>query len=85
MTIKTYGNANNTNEFVNTHWSIDGTVQGAGGCSTREAVHIGVIDPSTFKAWETYHTTSTDTFNADHRFGNANTDGRCTPHPEKYF
>jgi hypothetical protein len=81
------GNPQTNEEYLSIRWSINGDLQGrASVCRGARSIMISVIDPRTFKSWETRWNDNGTIKNPNHHFKNYNdyANGTC-PVPDRKF
>ena len=81
LEIRLYDSPSNQNQYNLSMFSINSEIQENAGCGVIPALHVVVIDPKTFKPWETHYLTQ----NPQNSFGNLNDDGKCRPRTERFF
>jgi hypothetical protein len=81
LVVQVYDHAH-TQEMSNlTLYTINDEKQDYSGCGVLPSIHVVVIDPKTFKPWQTHYLNQ----NPQNSFGNANDQGSCRPRTESFF
>ncbi len=81
LEIEIYNYPTNQNMVNLSQYKINNEMQEYASCGVLPALHVAVIDPKTFKPWETHYLTQ----NPQNSFGNLNDLGACRPRIERYF
>ena len=81
LEIQVYDSPSNQDQYNLSMYLINSEKQENAGCGVTPAIHVAVIDPKTFKPWETHYLTQ----NPQNSFGNLNDVGHCRPRTEKFF
>ncbi len=81
LEIQVYDSPSNQDQYNLSMFAINSEVQENAGCGVVPAIHVAVIDPKTFKPWETHYLTQ----NPQNSFGNLNDVGKCRSRTEKFF